>query len=285
VFEDQAAGLRRLMTGSPLRVMTLSGGAGTGKTMLTANLALALAARGRQVLIIDENGGMRGVSSIFGLVAKGDLLRVLKAGKPLESIVMRPRAGVSLVPAAHASQELANMSDGSRAHILDALNGLAEKPDVVLIDPPSALRDGALSLSLAAQEVAVVLTPEADAITDAYRIAKVLSQGFGRRNLRVLVNRAHQERASKVFEHFKSVADRFLEADLDLVGCIPDDARLGHSGQPALEAFPDMPAARALRAAADQLESRPPAYSDYAALDGFWQKLMVSGKVTAARLR
>jgi flagellar biosynthesis protein FlhG len=279
--QDQAAGLRRLMAGSPLRVLTLSGGARTGKTLLAANLAVALAARGRRVLVIDENGGMRSVAAMFGLLPKGDLLGVLKTGKPLESIVMHPRSGVALVPAAHAAHQLGNMSVGGQKRIMDALNSLSEKPDVVLIDPPPALREGALSLSLAAQEVTVVLTPAAEAITDAYRIAKVLSQGFGRRRFRVVVNRASESRASQIFSHFRQVADRFLEADLDLVGCIPDDPRLAQQGRPAVEAFPDIPAARALRAAADKLESRPPAYGDYAALEGFWQKLMVGGRATS----
>ena len=53
---DQAAGLRRLLGQTGFQVITvMSGQKGAGKTAATANLAVALARSGRDVLIVDQD--------------------------------------------------------------------------------------------------------------------------------------------------------------------------------------------------------------------------------------
>ena len=58
---DQAAGLRRLLGQTGFQVITvMSGQQGAGKTAATANLAVALARSGRDVLIVDQDRHGRG---------------------------------------------------------------------------------------------------------------------------------------------------------------------------------------------------------------------------------
>ena len=74
---DQAAGLRRLLGGSQLQVVTFVAGCeGVGRSVAVANLGVALARLGKEVLIIDENASRddiqcraTGVIVISGLAA------------------------------------------------------------------------------------------------------------------------------------------------------------------------------------------------------------------------
>ncbi|HEX7506261.1 MAG TPA: P-loop NTPase, partial [Polyangia bacterium] len=67
-----------MVTPEPLRVMAVtSGKGGVGKTMLTANLAVLGARRGKRVLIIDADLGLANVEIVFGVKPRrhvGDLL-------------------------------------------------------------------------------------------------------------------------------------------------------------------------------------------------------------------
>jgi len=55
---DQADGLRRLMAGSPGRLVAVVGsGPGVGASSVAANLAAALAQQGKEVLLLDERSG------------------------------------------------------------------------------------------------------------------------------------------------------------------------------------------------------------------------------------
>ncbi len=55
---DQAAGLRRMSGITPARVVAVtSGRGGVGQTNVSVNLALAMAAQGRRVLLMDADLG------------------------------------------------------------------------------------------------------------------------------------------------------------------------------------------------------------------------------------
>ncbi|MFP4906257.1 ParA family protein, partial [Paraburkholderia sp. BR14261] len=64
---DQAEGLRRLLAREGSRVVAVTGGAGSpGRTTTVVNLAAALTAQGKDVLVIDECLGPRSVCALVG---------------------------------------------------------------------------------------------------------------------------------------------------------------------------------------------------------------------------
>ena len=90
---DQAAGLRRLLGGSQLQVVTFVAGCeGVGRSVAVANLGVALARLGKEVLIIDENASTDDIAASFGLKAKHDLLNVVLRELPLAQALLQPLA-------------------------------------------------------------------------------------------------------------------------------------------------------------------------------------------------
>lgn len=98
VLQDQAEGLRRLLARDSVRVVTLtSGRTGVGKTNIVVNLAVALAKRGRHVLVLDEQQGKGSTETLLGLTARYDLMHVIRREKTLDEVMLRGPEGVGIV--------------------------------------------------------------------------------------------------------------------------------------------------------------------------------------------
>jgi flagellar biosynthesis protein FlhG len=257
-IHDQAAGLRRLFGGRHLRLVTfLAAAAGVGKTEAIAGLAVALAAQGRQVLVVDENEAEDGLAERLGKTTALDLLDVIGGRCQLCDALYALRPGVRLLTAARAAGALGDVAPARREALLRAVALLAVPPDVVLVDARHDHPLGFSPFALATSEAVVVLTGQPAAITSAYALIKDVSQRFGRRRLRVLINRARSTAdAEQVYANLARVAGQRDLAALDLAAAIPvDDAfrRARVTGRSVLEAFPDSPAAVALRHFAAEL--------------------------------
>ena len=65
---DQAEALEQLNSTRPVKVIAVTGGkGGVGKTTVSANLAVAIAAQGRDVMLVDADLGLANVDVLLGL--------------------------------------------------------------------------------------------------------------------------------------------------------------------------------------------------------------------------
>jgi hypothetical protein len=89
---DQAAGLRRLLGRPQLRIVTFAAGStGVGKSVRWPIWRRALAAQGREVLVVDENTPTNGIAAFFGAFAANDLQQVIDREKSLAEVLLRWR--------------------------------------------------------------------------------------------------------------------------------------------------------------------------------------------------
>jgi flagellar biosynthesis protein FlhG len=276
---DQAAGLRRLLGGPGLQVITFVAGCeGVGRSVTVANLGVALARLGKEVLIIDEHSPGDDIGASFGMVAPYDLLNVVQRELKLAQVLMRPMTGLSILPAAKAVRKLGRLSLPQQQGLVDAMSGLERSIDVILVDASMAHPNGFSPFGIVSQETVVVLSGNGASITEAYALIKKVSQAFSRRHFRILVNKVRSvSDARSIYENIAQVAIQRGIATLDYAGAIPLDDAMRISGQlcrPVLFQAPDSPSAMAFRDLAADLQYWQQSQGQQGGVEHFLQQLL-----------
>jgi flagellar biosynthesis protein FlhG len=286
---DQAAGLRRLLGQTGFQVITvMSGQQGAGKTAATANLAVALARSGRDVLIIDQDQHGRGASSALGLTPRYDMADVLAGRCTLDALILTGPDNVQVLPIGGGFNRLGRLSERDQEWLAQSFNRLQCGVDVVLVDMEEATDPDALPLGLAASEIMVVLPPGSTAITQAYTLVKRLAQNFGKRQFRLLLNRMESpDQAQAVARNFARTAEQYLGVSVDYLGFIPLDERLNRANRlhtSVVDAFPVAQSTSQFRKLADGL-LRWPQPSSLGSVGGFMQRVIQGGRLVEAYRR
>lgn len=237
-----------------------SGKGGVGKTNVSVNLALAMGAKGRKVLLFDADMGLANVDVMLGLMPSFTLLNVLNGQKSVQEILLEGPEGIKIVASGSGGvQELADLSETQRTRFLDALLGMRHESDVILIDTGAGLHRNVLAFALSADEVLVVTTPEPTALMDAYGMIKILHREKKNPVIRVVVNMASSlGEADEAGKKLVILSKRFLNLDVDYRGFIPRDmgmVRAVKEQRPILLSSPMSPAALQLSRLADSFLS------------------------------
>ncbi len=248
------------------RYAVLSGKGGVGKSVIAANLGAGLAAAGQRTLVVDADLGLANLDVILGLYPARTLHDVLAGSCGVAEALVRARGGFDLLAAGSGLQEDTQLT-GSMAEKLEAIVAeLDGRYDVMIFDAGAGIGDLVLFFARLADELLLVVTPEATSLMDAYATLKVLVQRFGRREFRLIVNQANPTNPAHtgrvVTLHLQRVAERFLRAgggrpvEIRLAGCIPSDPAVARavSHQCLLsELDPEAPSSRSLANLAERV--------------------------------
>lgn len=253
--EPAAAPARRCRT-----VAVTSGKGGTGKTFVSTNLAVILAGLGYRVALVDGDLGTGNVCVHLGLEAERDLGDVLQGKGEVAEITLAGPGGVTVIPGAAASPELAAPSPWQLGRLVATVSHLEGTHDFVLVDTGAGLSTAVETLLLAAGEILVISTEDRASALDAYGLIKLSTRQESPQLIHLILNRVVSDRrARNRAENLVSTAHKFLDVRVNLLGYVEHDPgvllALEHQ-QPCVSLFPSAPASGALRAAAEKL-TRP----------------------------
>src|ERR1700742_4691895 len=174
---DEADTFHQLNSSRPVKVIAVTGGkGGVGKTTVSANLAVAIAAQGRDVMLVDADLGLANVDVVLGLHTRFNLGHVIDGHCALEDAIVTGPHGLQVVPAASGIKRMATLSPAEHAGIIRAFSDLYHQVEVLVVDTAAGLHDSVMTFSQAAHHVLVVVCDEPASITDAYALIKVLSR-------------------------------------------------------------------------------------------------------------
>lgn len=266
---DQAEGLRRLAAqaasgAKPPRVIAVtSGKGGVGKTNLTVNLGIALAQRGQRVGLLDADFGLSNIDVLLGIVPRYTLADALFGGRTLRDIGMAGPCGIRVYPGGSGLREMADLSRERLQRLIAEFGRLDDEVDMLLVDTAAGIGEAVLAILQKAPEVILVTTPEPTAVTDAYAVAKRLSDRRRGDRIHLVVNMVrHRTDARRVHENMSAVLARFVEnpVRLSLLGELPFDPEVSRSvvrQVPYLISHPGTALAQHIRSIADRLLGAP----------------------------
>lgn len=283
IVQDQAEGLRRLFARDFARIITVAGGkTGVGKTHVVINLAISLARRGKRVLVLDSQHGRGNLEALLGIKPRYNLSHVIRRERTLEEVMVEGPQGVGIIQAAQGLKSLAGLDEEDQNWLVHSFSQLPQPPDVVLVDAGSAGAQS--SLSMASQEIIIVVSGHHDSITDAYGLIKSLSRNFAKHHFHILVNKIESEHEARaVYANMAQVAGRFLDVTLDFMGFVPFDEKLKRAAllcRPIAEAYPAAEAALAFKDMAEAVDQWPYPPGDSGRIESFMQRLIVSSRLT-----
>ena len=229
-------------------IAVTSGKGGVGKTNLAVNLAVALQSAQKRVMVIDADIGMANVNLLMGSVTNRSLLDLLKDGVQLEDIIETGASGVKYISGVAGVEAALSLDRFARRKLYKKLGPCSEMADIIIIDTGAGLSRNVIEFVLAAQEVLLITTPEPTALADAYAVIKAYSTYTDRRNIKLVVNRIHEEaECDEVAEKINQTTTKFLGITVDCLGYIYEDKAVIDAvrmQEPFVLTAPNSPAAR-----------------------------------------
>jgi len=206
------------------RIITVtSGKGGVGKTTATANLSVALAARGNRVVAIDADIGLRNLDVVMGLENRivYDLVDVVEGRCRLRQAMVRDKRlpDLHLLPAAQTRDKTAVQPE----QMVEVCEELRQEVDFILIDSPAGIEQGFRNAIAPADAAIVVTTPEVSAVRDADRIIGLI-EAAEKDSTRLLVNRIRPDMIRR--EDMLSIDDVLDVLAIDLLGIVPEDEQI-----------------------------------------------------------
>jgi flagellar biosynthesis protein FlhG len=244
---------RESVEGPSARVVCVaSGKGGTGKSILSSNLAVLRARRGERVLLVDFDAGLANAHLLLGLAPQYDLSHVLQGQVRAEEALVTGPAGVKLLSGGVGRHILANPTRRELDRLFKALRPLEDQFDLIVIDHGAGVSYATVTHLAAANALLLVTNHEVTALSDGYALYKRAHLANPAIRTGLVLNRAPDEgRAQSAWQRFQSASQRFLGHAPELVGWVPYDMAVLRSVEqrvPVTLLEPESPSALAIDA-------------------------------------
>jgi len=262
------------------KVVTItSGKGGVGKSTTTANVATALALKGKNVVAVDFDIGLRNLDMILGLENRivYDVVDVMEGRCNLAQAIIKDKRTQNLhfLPASQTKDK--NVLNKEKVEKL--INDLKEKFDYVLIDSPAGIESGFEHSIYLADVALIVTTPEISSVRDADRVIGIIDAKSKKAKegeeveKYIIINRLKPDLVEK--GEMLGIEDVLQILALPLIGIVPDDEEIVKStnlGEPvALDK--NSLVGEAFRRIASKLEGEEVEFVDIKSKKGFLEKL------------
>jgi septum site-determining protein MinD len=209
-------------------IVVTSGKGGVGKTTTSASIACGLARRGKRVVVIDFDIGLRNLDLIMGCERRVvyDFVNVIQGDCSLKQALIKDKRIETLyVLAASQTRDKEALSSEGVRRVLDELAN--DGFEYIICDSPAGIEKGAHLAMYFADRAVVVVNPEISSVRDSDRILGLLAsktsraeKGNGGVKEHLLLTRYNPRRVAS--GEMLSVDDVKEILGLDVIGVVPE---------------------------------------------------------------
>ncbi|MGD6897558.1 MinD/ParA family protein [Bacillus sp. OG2] len=232
-MKDQAENLRRqLIREAETRINSktlavISGKGGVGKTNFTLNFALALAAKGHSVLVMDMDIGMGNLDILLGSSSRFNITDFFRKNVPLSEVISSGPEGLDYITGGSALGSLMKLSSGDLNRFEEQFTSLIARYDYIFLDMGAGISEDSIRFILAVNEIIVIVTPEPTSIMDAYSAIKYINIQDCDIPVSLAINRSHSDAEGRsIYARLNNALEKFLGKSAGLLGIIPDDKKI-----------------------------------------------------------
>jgi septum site-determining protein MinD len=209
-------------------IVVTSGKGGVGKTTTSASLAVGLAKRGKKVVVIDFDVGLRNLDLIMGCERRVvyDFVNVIQAECTLKQALIKDKRYDNLFVL--AASQTRDKDALTKEGVERVLNEMKEADfDYIVCDSPAGIEKGAFLAMYFADRAIVVVNPEVSSVRDSDRILGLLASktkhaevGTTRVEQHLLLTRYNPTRVAR--GDMMSVTDVQEILGLEVLGVVPE---------------------------------------------------------------
>lgn len=231
------------------RICIASGKGGVGKTVVTANLGVALSQAGKKTLIVDADLDMANLEMVLGMEGRPITLQdVMRGEADVQDTVyeLKGHKNLRVVPGGISPHQFRRMDPDKFERVI---KNLSEYCDILLLDAPAGIGKDTISCFNACEETLLVITPSSISAADASK-AKNAAEKMGSSVKGIIVNRVQEENYGM---NDKEIAS-FLNAPI--LAKIKEDDKVRKSMSdrtPIIDTHPNNPFSQKIRDLAGEL--------------------------------
>ncbi|MCR5029950.1 MAG: septum site-determining protein MinD [Selenomonadaceae bacterium] len=251
-------------------IVITSGKGGVGKTTTTANLGVGLAIRGKKIVLIDTDTGLRNLDLLLGLERRivYTLVDVVQKRVNYGQALVRHKkyTNLFLLP----TSQVADKTAIEPAQMLELVEAMKSEFDYILIDCPAGIEQGYETAVIGADWAIVVTMPEISAVRDADKIIGRLQAS--NKKIKLVVNRIRPQMVKDGTMLDMTSIDDILS--VECIGQVPDDEKVVDSanrGVPVVE-WKDSAAGDAYRDIVGRVCGEEIPFKPFET-EGFWTRL------------
>ncbi len=218
-----------------------SGKGGVGKSTATANIGIGLADKGKKVIAVDFDIGLRNLDMILGLERRivYDVVDIMEGKCNLSQAIINHKKSKNLyfLPASQSKDKTILEKD----KVKDLLEKLKTDFDYILLDSPAGIESGFEHTIFWADRAMIVVTPEISSVRDSDRVIGIIDSKSDKAShgaeieKHIIINRLRPDLVAK--QDMLSCDDVIDILALPLIGIVPEDEKVvgaTNSGEPTI---------------------------------------------------
>ena len=209
-------------------IAVVSGKGGVGKSTLACSLGMQLARQSKKILLIDADEGLSCIDIMLGVSENVvfNLSDVLNDRCDISAAICPSKSGVDFIAAPAVFGEL----DGDG--LAELIEKLKKEYEYIFIDSTAGIGRGFRAAVGCAEEIIVVVSPDAVCIRDASRVGDLIDQ-MGEKKYQMVINRFDRRYLKR---RDIRLIDRIIDdTGIQLLGIIPFDDKIMKKGHPLMK--------------------------------------------------
>jgi MinD-like ATPase involved in chromosome partitioning or flagellar assembly len=231
-------------------LLVASGKGGVGTSMIAALAALAAAARGERVLLVDASESGGGLHHLFAVRPTTGIWALTNTRTPVDEALIAINDRLTLIAGGTSGGGPTPTTDVDRRTALARLGRIYPRFQLVIFDGGSRLDSVTAITELVDPALLLVTSADRLALAANYALVKTVNARRPDAIVSVISNRHGEAVAADACEFLVGACSHFLGRTIDVAGSVPDDpcllAAVG-AGMTVHDAVDGSPAAEAVR--------------------------------------